>query len=69
MPQVVHAYFLKCSYAVAVELAGDSPGMSDRFHNLAENTGLASVERKSQWVVQNQSTGQKKRRFLLFCVH
>lgn len=63
VPPVVHAYILKCFYADAFELAGDSPGTSDRFHNFAENVGLASVERKSQWVEQNQSAGQKKRLF------
>lgn len=59
----VHDRFSNCSYADAFELAGDSPGTSDRFHNFAENVGLASVERKSQWVEQNQSAGQKKRLF------
>lgn len=36
-------------------------GTDDRLHNLAENhcTGLASVERKSQWFVHNWSTGQE----------
>lgn len=36
-------------------------GTDDRLHNLAENfcAGLASVERKSQWFVLNQSRGQE----------